>query len=432
MSETPAGRRPPLYLGERATRVLYTGEGSILTVGPPGTGKSRGLAAWNAGAFPGSLLVTDPKGELTRWSARRREGEGHNVAVLDPFGLTGRRSESVNPLEPLIDAARAGEGLRIEVDRIAHLLLPDRPSSNESPFWRQGARRVLSAGLYYLAALDPHQCTLPGLQRVLWLGDREFKETVLDAMREASGPFALVLRQNADAVASAFEERPEHFSSFREDAREAVSIFASDEPVGRACERSTVDLADLSTGRLTVYLVLPPHLISSHGRWMGLVVNHAVHALMRSPNYADCLFLLDEFANLGKLEPIKTAVALLRGKGLRVWMFVQDLAQLDEVYGKADAHSFRNQAEVLQVLGCRSAELAKFIETRAGETYEARIKPTEPDPRNPQGFWSLARDWERRPMLTQDAILSMPLGFQILIRHGYPVTLARLNYWEEG
>lgn len=386
------------------------------------------MAVWNAANFSGSLLVTDPKGELARWTSRyREEDKQQEIAVLDPFGLTGIPSASVNPLQSLIVAARAGEGLRDEIRRMTALLLPERPQSNESPYWLQGARRVLSGGLAFLAAIDPEHCTLPGLHKVLWLVDRAFKETVLDPMMAAKGPFADLLQENAGALLSAFEDRPENFSTFRDDAREAVAIFAGDEPIGRTCKESSLDLAKLSSGRLSVYLVLPPHLIASHGRWMGLVVSEAVHALMRRRTYADCLFLLDEFANLGKLDAVPTAIAMLRSYGLRVWMFVQDLAQLDRVYGKEGAFDLRHQAELLQILGCRSVELAKFIETRSGELYEGKTRVTIPDPRNPQGWYSVSRDWERRPVVTQEAALSMPPGFQILIRPGYPVTVARVN-----
>jgi hypothetical protein len=42
--------KPPLFLGRNAANgepVFFSGEGALLTVGPPGTGKSRGVAAWN-------------------------------------------------------------------------------------------------------------------------------------------------------------------------------------------------------------------------------------------------------------------------------------------------------------------------------------------------------------------------------------------------
>ncbi|MEL6613200.1 MAG: TraM recognition domain-containing protein, partial [Bacteroidota bacterium] len=47
------------------------------------------------------------------------------------------------------------------------------------------------------------------------------------------------------------------------------------------------------------------------------------------------LFLLDEAAQLGTLHDLVTAVTLLRGYGVRVWSFWQDLAQLKANYPKA-------------------------------------------------------------------------------------------------
>src|SRR5690625_1236567 len=71
-----AGNKPPLFLGKNKKSggpVVFSGEGALLTVGPPGTGKSRGVAIWNLLEYPGSMLVTDPKGQLTKWSAAHRQ-----------------------------------------------------------------------------------------------------------------------------------------------------------------------------------------------------------------------------------------------------------------------------------------------------------------------------------------------------------------------
>jgi hypothetical protein len=50
---------------------------------------------------------------------------------------------------------------------------------------------------------------------------------------------------------------------------------------------------------------------------------------------------------------------------------VQNLSQLKAVYGPDDAEAMRLQAELLQVLGCRSVELAEYIEKRAGASITA-------------------------------------------------------------
>ncbi len=184
--------KPPLFLGksrDTGKPVSFSGEGALLTVGPPGTGKSRGVAAWNLLSYPGSMLVTDPKGQLAAWSAKHRaEQLGQDIVVLDPFGLTDWQSHSVNPLSGLVRAVASGRAFRSEAERLAHLLLPDLPG-NKDPFWRAGARDLVITGLLYLAAFKPGDCDLPGLHGVLWLGEAEFLDSVIAPMQDKGGAF---------------------------------------------------------------------------------------------------------------------------------------------------------------------------------------------------------------------------------------------------
>lgn len=424
-----AGKRAALFLGRKdGGPVEFSGEGSLLTIGPPGTGKSRGVAAWNLMNYPGSLLVTDPKGELARWSAQHRKGKlGQNVAVLDPFGISGLDSASVNPLGPLVAIARGGIGVRAEAERLAHMMLPDLPSAKD-PYWRAGGRSLLITALLYLATLAPQDCHLPGLHDVLWLDEEEMARDVLEPMRSHTG----ALRQYALNVVSMMEHREKEFGIFREEARQALSIFAADEPCGRACLSSDLDLAALIEGRLTLYLVLPPDKVASHGRWMGLVVSHAIQTIMQTRGEGECLFLLDEFPNLGRLPHILDAVAQLRSKGLRVWAFVQDLAQLEDVYGPNNAKALRHQAEVLQVLGCRDVDLAREIETRAGKHTVKTVSVGLPDPAEPEKGPRPNISEIGLEILPAAAVLEMPIGRQVLVRHGYPPLIADVALWQGG
>ena len=45
------------------------------------------------------------------------------------------------------------------------------------------------------------------------------------------------------------------------------------------------------------------------------------------------LFLLDEFAALGRLEPVERAMGLMAGYGMQLWSILQDLHQLRATYG---------------------------------------------------------------------------------------------------
>jgi len=65
--------------------------------------------------------------------------------------------------------------------------------------------------------------------------------------------------------------------------------------------------ADLREGAVTIFLCLPPDRIDTYSRWLRLITVEALTALTRNPALSGCklvLFLLDEFAALGWLEPI--------------------------------------------------------------------------------------------------------------------------------
>ena len=59
----------------------------ILTVAGSRSGKSVGLIS-NLLFYPGSILATDPKGELAEITAKKRAAMGQKIYVLDPFGNT--------------------------------------------------------------------------------------------------------------------------------------------------------------------------------------------------------------------------------------------------------------------------------------------------------------------------------------------------------
>ena len=426
-----AGEREPLFLGQNqktGVPCIFSGEGSLLTVGPPGTGKSRGVAVWNLLSCQSSMLVTDPKGELAGWTARHRESKlGHDVAVLDPFGVSGWPCASVNPLAAVADAVRAGEDFREEADRIAHMLLPDR-ESDKDPYWRENARKLLVAGMLYLAVMRPGECHLPGLHGVLWQSESAFLETVVRAMQKSEA-LGGALAQYGNDLQDLAGKRETAFGYFREEARQALSIFAPDASCGRVCLPSKLDLSKLLHEKMTIYLVLPLERVESHGRWMGLVTSHAIHAISAAREEGECLFLLDEFPNLGRLPGIKAAIAQLRGKGLRVWMFIQELSQLESVYGKSDADNLRYQAEVLQVLGCRSRELADYIEARAGIYVARDTSYALANPLDPMDVPKATVSDIELPHIRASDALNMGRFEQILIRPGYPVVWADVKLW---
>ena len=45
------------------------------------------------------------------------------------------------------------------------------------------------------------------------------------------------------------------------------------------------------------------------------------------------LFLVDEAAHIGKMQALEDAVTLMRGMGIRLWLFFQSIEQLKKCFG---------------------------------------------------------------------------------------------------
>ena len=101
-----------------------------------------------------------------------------------------------------------------------------------------------------------------------------------------------------------------------------------------------------------MFLVLPPDRLASYARWLRLMVAQALTELARAPGRPPwpVLFLLDEFAALGRLEPVERAMGLMAGYGVQLWPILQDVHQLRALYGQR-AGTFLSNAGVLQVFG---------------------------------------------------------------------------------
>jgi hypothetical protein len=72
------------------------------------------------------------------------------------------------------------------------------------------------------------------------------------------------------------------------------------------------------------------------------------------------LFLLDEFAALGRLEPVERAMGLMAGYGLQLWPILQDMHQLRALYGER-AGTFLSNAGVIQTFGVNDHATANML-----------------------------------------------------------------------
>jgi len=385
-TETPAPGQLLLAAGEQilspvelaarddqplVTWAVYEGDRHLLTLAPTRSGKGVSVVIPNLLHYAGSILVTDPKGENCVRTWRRRLAMGQTIHVLDPFGITGAPQSRFNPLAIITgpDDPMASIKARAIADA---LILPSGGDSH----WTDGAKAILTAFVLHVAT-SALEAGRRNLGRVRELLTTEFPETLVE-MRHSSLP---QLRSLGGQIASIQD-------------RELASILSTvnvqtnllDEPVMlNTMAESDFSFADLKApGGCTVYLVLPVNQLVTFNRWLRLMVQIALQEFVDAPGIPSprTVFLLDEFANLGRLSSIEQAVTLQAGYGLSVWMIVQDLPQLMREY-REGWQSLVANAGVIQAFGTRDLQTAEYLSRLLGQTtveipsaatIEARVK----------------------------------------------------------
>jgi type IV secretion system protein VirD4 len=352
--------------------VSFSGDGHLLVFAPNGAGKGIGFVQPNLVEYRGSMVVLDPKGENAIMSARRREELGQRVVVLDPFGQTGKPSQSYNPLASL--NLNDKKHVMAELGNFAEALVPSRGSDNEA-HWINGARMFVQGILLFMLVHEPperrHLLRLHELAHAAPSTlDRLFK-----ALAEGLDPDEEVQRVST-AYGHWWEGKNDReFSSFRSIALQELHWL--EDFVWPDVLQGWNERLDLKSRPTTVYLVLPFSRLQRYRNWLRLMVADLTSGVLNVPGQPvdlegkkapPVLFMLDEaYAGLGRMDLILSAAATIRDAGGRIALVYQDLAQLKSLYEK-DWESFLANSGAALFWSVNDLEGMEYVSKRCGVT----------------------------------------------------------------
>ncbi|MBY0563313.1 MAG: type IV secretory system conjugative DNA transfer family protein [Hyphomonadaceae bacterium] len=339
----------PAIAGE--VPILYGEDRHLVTIAPTGAGKGRGVIIPNLLRFEGSVIVIDPKGETWHVTHRRRKEMGQEVRLLDPFGAVSRRTDALNPFD-LFD--RPGALLDADAEMLASLLAGD-VGFHKEPFWDNWGRSLMSGVIAAVAETASKSERHFGRVREILMSDDAVYN--LAALIEGHETLNRLSKQNISSFLPITEQTR---SGILSTAQSYLKVVNSDSAL-RSLSKSTISLDAVRRGDpMTIYIVIPPDKLESHGALLRLWVGALMLTVMgrkRRPKRST-LFLLDECAQLGEFGPLRQSMTLLRGYGLQVWPFFQDLSQLQRLYPK-DWRTIFNNAGVFQLFGVANHLMAK-------------------------------------------------------------------------
>lgn len=363
-------RKGRLYLG--VTPILRRSIGieterHAITVAGAGAGKGSCIIIPNLLRWPHNALVIDPKGEAAEatWKARKKGGRA--VHVIDPFKVANVPDNLRASFNPLSSVDVNSFTVREDIEVIADGLV--KRSDPKHAQWDDGAVTLLAGIMAYILLEGKEEShTLKTIRKIL-LQSRDDLYADAQEMMKCDGMGGLA-RAAGSILMTAFENVKSIEVDIVGAAKRHTSWIDTD-PMTDVLDKSSFQLTDLRSKHATVFLVLPPIYINSHATFLRLFVRCALDAMGRqnkgeSLRNKQCLFILDEFFTLGKIDQITKAAGLMRGWGLQLWPILQDLGQLYTLYGREGADTFFGNSDAQIFFGNTDQTTLEYVSRAIG------------------------------------------------------------------
>lgn len=431
----------------------------ILTVAGSRSGKSVGLIS-NLFFYQGSVLATDPKGELADITAQRRSEMGQRIYVLDPFLTASEKVAafrvSYNPMSVL----RMGSQTFLEDAALISESIVVQSGSEKDPHWDESAKNFIEGLIVHVATAAQHKNDRNLIQvrdlikRVLWVApqsadvrasNKDKSET--PALFEDMKRNALTLMESEateDIGSSLIAAAMDFYSKGETEMMGVLSTinrhtkFLDYSAFRNVLRDSDFDLAELKRNPrgVSVYLCFPATRAEISKRWMRLFVNQLLDAMDREKTIpaVPVLMCLDEFPVLGYMKQLESAAGLIAAFGVKLWIVLQDWSQGKALYGDR-WETFAGNAGIMQCFGNNDLTTTEYVSKRLGKTQieVARVGEVASDQRD-KGLSGKTESIELYDLLTPDEISRQfarddRLRRQLILWAGHHPIMAQRVVW---
>ena len=212
---------------------------------------------------------------------------------------------------------------------------------------------------------------------------------------------------------------------------------------GATLRASTFDPRELRQRRATLYLILPARFMTVMQpllrTWLGSTLRVVTRRGADRSN--PILYLIDEAAQVGKMQALEDAVTLYRGYGIRCWFFWQSQDQMKACFGER-ANVIAGNMDVSQYFGVADWETAEAISKRIGDytVTDASVNKTKSWSRplgiggNPSAATrsesvSVTTTHIRRRLMEASEIMTLPASVSLTFLGNRPAIMGWLIYW---
>ena len=388
-----------------------------------GSGKSASYSIPNAYQCLGSYVFTDPKGELYDKTAGYLKQQGYEIKVLNL--VRPQNSDGYNPLMHISS--------ELDVDVIANTIVKgQKTESSADPYWDDMAEMLLKALIYYLIATRPEEeQNLASCAELVRAANNKGGTNLLTELMSQL-PYDHPARMNYKSIEIAPEKT---YGSILSSLQSKLGKFDSKE-IAELTSTDTIDFEEIGNKKTAVYIISS----DTHTAYDFLLTIFFSQMIQQLYDYADLnggrlqvptYFILDEFANIGKIPDFDKKISTSRSRAISFSVILQNIDQLEAVYEKS-YETIMGNCDTHVFLGSNSYKTVEYFSKALGEKTIGRDSISiNRDRQNWKTGKSVSDQVMARALMTPDELRRLDNDLCIIFEKGIkPVKANKFYYFK--
>ena len=332
---------------------------NVVVYGSSGSGKTFSFVKPNLMQCYGSYVVTDPKGELYRDTAKLLMENGYKVRVFNLINI--KKTNAYNPFVYI------NEDQDIVV--LAHTFInASAGDDDKEDFWSGSAKSLLTAIMVYLWKAKGEIKCFGRVVRLL--NSITYKNGKIDELCE------LARCLNKHAIEHPYDAATINWNGIKGTPEETMGGIAKTlstrldlwavEDVNDLTVIDEMDFDNIGVEKTAIFLIVPP-ADTTYKAICNMLYSQLFSRLMYCANFKHNGRLpllvsveLDEFANIGRIPNFDKITAVIRSNNIRACIVLQSLPQLKALY-KDNWESIIGYCSLFTYLGAPDLDTRKYI-----------------------------------------------------------------------
>jgi len=384
----------------------------ICIIGPTGAGKSSSIIAsnlLNEDIIPGSLVIADPKLELWETTSNYLKYKGYRTILYSP--LSPNSSVQYNPLNmcrTTEEVTQLAETILLNGD-LSIKLQSGRSSNNGE--WVQMSCPLLASALLYFKDKGYPLDNIPQALKFLISNSMEdidlvFRNSTNEDVKEQYSIFKTATGSSKTA------------SSILITLSSSLKLFLNSNVV-KTTMKTEFTAEMLRKEKIALFISIPERYADQYAPLTATIYSQLIsqsmdyYSIGRNP----ITWFWDEFANCGLIPSFTKIVSTTRSRENSFVICLQDLSQLNNIYGKNNTQTILNNLKVKAAMpGLSDIETLEYISNLCGETEVETVSTSQSDNRI-----TTSRSTQRKKLVNADEVRRLGNEEILIIAHNKKV-----------